>query len=325
VITMLYALLLAVIVDSTAILSVPVAPGEVLRVVTRGEGEAVVFIPGLLGSAYGYRHLTAPLVADGYRTIVIEPLGMGRSARPRRADYSLAAQANRVRAVLDSLDIASAVVVAHSLGSSIALHLAARYPNRVRGVVSIEGGIAETAMRPGLKKAMRWAPLIKLVASQDAVRPILARELRASSADDDWIADEVLNSYLADFAADVGATLDAFKGMADAPGPEGLEDRLPQIRAPVVLLLGAAPHKGAPAAEEVTALRTRVPTITVERVPDAGHFVHEERPAVVLAALVRVLASELGEAATLPGVPAAGAEADASVVTEPETAPSGPH
>ncbi len=322
---MLFTLLLTVAIDSTAILSVPVAPGEVLRVVMRGEGEPVVFIPGLLGSAYGYRHLTAPLVADGYRAIVIEPLGMGRSARPRRADYSLAAQADRVRAVMDSLDIGPAVVVAHSLGSSIALHLAARYPERVRGIVSIEGGIAETAMRPGLKKAMRWAPLIKLVASQDAVRPILARELRASSADDDWIADEVLNRYMADFAGDVGATLDAFSGMADAPGPEGLADRLPQISAPIVLLLGDAPHKGAPAEEEVSALRTRVPTISVERVPNAGHFVHEERPAVVLAALERVLAAAFGETATAPGVPAAAAGAGRSAVTEPETVPGGPH
>ncbi len=322
---MLFTLLLTVAIDSTAILSVPVAPGEVLRVVMRGEGEPVVFIPGLLGSAYGYRHLTAPLVADGYRAIVIEPLGMGRSARPRRADYSLAAQADRVRAVMDSLDIGPAVVVAHSLGSSIALHLAARHPERVRGIVSIEGGIAETAMRPGLKKAMRWAPLIKLVASQDAVRPILARELRASSADDDWIADEVMNRYMADFAGDVGATLDAFSGMADAPGPEGLEDRLPQISAPIVLLLGDAPHKGAPAEEEVSALRTRVPTISVERVPNAGHFVHEERPAVVLAALERVLAAAFGETATAPGVPAAAAGAGRSAVTEPETVPGGPH
>jgi pimeloyl-ACP methyl ester carboxylesterase len=170
---MLLKLLLALLLDGAAVLSVVVAPNETLRVVTDGEGEPVVFIPGLLGSAYGYRHLTSSLAADGYRTVVIEPLGMGGSDRPRHADYSLAAQAERVRTVLDSLGIRSAVVVAHSLGSSIALHLAARYPDRVRALVSIEGGVAETAMRPGLKKAMRWAPLIKLVASQDAVRPIL--------------------------------------------------------------------------------------------------------------------------------------------------------
>jgi pimeloyl-ACP methyl ester carboxylesterase len=291
---MLLKLLLALLLDGAAVLSVVVAPNETLRVVTDGEGEPVVFIPGLLGSAYGYRHLTSSLAADGYRTVVIEPLGMGGSDRPRHADYSLAAQAERVRTVLDSLGIRSAVVVAHSLGSSIALHLAARYPDRVRALVSIEGGVAETAMRPGLKKAMRWAPLIKLVASQDAVRPILARELRASSGDREWIAADVLAHYMADFATDVGATLDAFSGMADAEGPEGLADRLADVRVPVVLMLGTAPHRGAPADEEVTMLASRIPTITVEHVDGAGHFVHEEQPDAVLASIARVLAVQFG-------------------------------
>jgi haloalkane dehalogenase len=291
---MLLKLLLALLLDGASVLSVVVAPNETLRGVVDGEGEPVVFIPGLLGSAYGYRHLTSSLAADGYRTVVIEPLGMGGSDRPRRADYSLAAQAERVRAVLDSLGIRSAVVVAHSLGSSIALHLAARHPERVRALVSIEGGVAETAMRPGLQKAMRWAPLIKIVASEDAVRPILARELRASSADGAWIADEVLAHYMADFAADVGATLDAFSGMADAQGPEGLAERLAEVRAPVVLMLGTAPHKGAPAQEEVALLASHIPTIAVEQVEGAGHFVHEEQPDAVLAAIARVLAVEFG-------------------------------
>lgn len=295
---MLLHLLVALAVDTATVLTVPVAPQETLRVVIQGEGEPVVFIPGLLGSAFGYRRVTAPLVANGYRAVVIEPLGMGGSDRPRHADYSLAAQADRVRAVLDSLGIPSAVVVAHSLGSSIALHLAARHPDRVRALVSIEGGVAETAMRPGLKQAMRWAPLIKLVASEDAVRPILARELRASSGDDAWLDDEVLAGYMRDFAADVGATLDAFRGMADAAEPEGLGDRLPEVRAPMLLLLGDAPHRGAPAEEEVAALGARVPAITIERVPGAGHFVHEEQPKAVLDALTRVLASEVASRAT---------------------------
>jgi pimeloyl-ACP methyl ester carboxylesterase len=292
---MLLSLLLAVVVDTTTVAFIPVGPQETLRVVLQGEGAPVVFIPGLLGSAYGFRHLTTPLSGRGYRTIVVEPLGMGGSDRPRHADYSLTAQAERVRAVLDSLGIASAVFVAHSLGSSIVLHLAARYPDRVRALVSIEGGLAETPMGPQVKRAMRWAPLLKLIASQDVVRPLLARELRASSGNGDWLDDDVLGTYMQDFAADVGATMDALRGMADATEPEGLGDRLADVRAPVLLLLGDAPHRGAPTEEEVADLVARVPAITIEHVPNAGHFLHEEKPERVLAALTRVLASETAQ------------------------------
>lgn len=286
----MFSLLFVLAVDTAEVTFIAVAPQETLRVVIQGEGEPVVFIPSLLGSAYGCRHLTAPRVARGYRTVVVEPLGHGGSDRPRDADYSLAAQAERVRAALDTLGITSAVIVAHSIGSSIALHLAARYPERVQALVSIEGGIAEFAMCPQLKRAMRWAPLIKLVASQDVVRPLLRSELRASSGDGDWLDDEVLASYMQDFAADVGATVDAFRGMSDAAGPEGLAGLLPRVRAPVVLLLGDAPHRGAPPNDEVSTLSARLPAITIERVPGAGHFLHEERPEVILAAITRVLA-----------------------------------
>ena len=289
---MLLILLCAALVDTTTVVFIPVAPQETVRVVLQGEGEPVVFIPGLLGSAFGFRHVTTPLVDRGYRTIVVEPLGMGGSDRPRHADYSLAAQADRVRAVLDSLHIAAAVVVAHSLGSSIALHLAVRHPDRVRAILSIEGGLAETPMGPQVKRAMRWAPLIKLVASRSAVRPLLARELRASSGDAGWLDEEVLSGYMADFAADVGATMDAFCGMADATGPESLGDRLRDVHAPFLLLLGTAPHRGAPTDEEVASLAASVPAITIERVPGAGHFLHEEQPEVVLAAVARLLAAD---------------------------------
>jgi pimeloyl-ACP methyl ester carboxylesterase len=289
---MLLILLCAALVDTTTVVFIPVAPQETVRVVLQGEGEPVVFIPGLLGSAFGFRHVTTPRVDRGYRTIVVEPLGMGGSDRPRHADYSLAAQADRVRAVLDSLHIAAAVVVAHSLGSSIALHLAVRHPDRVRAILSIEGGLAETPMGPQVKRAMRWAPLIKLVASRSAVRPLLARELRASSGDAGWLDEEVLSGYMADFAADVGATMDAFRGMADATGPEGLGDRLRDVHAPFLLLLGTAPHRGAPTDEEIASLAASVPAITIERVPGAGHFLHEEQPEVVLAAVARLLAAD---------------------------------
>jgi len=44
----------------------PVAPTESLLVTTAGAGETVVLVPGLFGSAFGYRHLLKLLPAAGY-------------------------------------------------------------------------------------------------------------------------------------------------------------------------------------------------------------------------------------------------------------------
>src|SRR5262245_45182129 len=73
-------------------LRVPLVPAETLHVQVSGEGTPAVLIPGLFGSGYTFRKVVPLLNERGYRTIVIEPLGVGASSRPARADYSLTAQ-----------------------------------------------------------------------------------------------------------------------------------------------------------------------------------------------------------------------------------------
>ena len=105
--------------DTAVVRDIPVSQGEVLRTTSFGSGRPVVLIPGLFGAAFGYRKIVGPLVEQGYRAIVIEPLGFGWSSHPRRANYSLSAQTARVAAVLDSLEIRKALIVAHSTGGPL--------------------------------------------------------------------------------------------------------------------------------------------------------------------------------------------------------------
>src|SRR3989454_1810198 len=149
---LLAVLLLAVLLladSSTTVetFKVALARGESLSVETAGTGDPVVLIPGLFGSAFGFRNLVPLLTQAGYRAIVIEPLGIGSSARPEKANYSLTAQADRIAAVLDSLGVRGALLIAHSIGGSEAFRLAYRRPDLVKGLLSIEGGPTEAAVR----------------------------------------------------------------------------------------------------------------------------------------------------------------------------------
>ena len=83
--------------DEPKALRIPVAAAETLAVTISGadSGSPLVLIPGLFGSHFGFRKVVPLLSAAGYRTIVIEPLGIGASSRPQRADYSLMAQAQK--------------------------------------------------------------------------------------------------------------------------------------------------------------------------------------------------------------------------------------
>jgi pimeloyl-ACP methyl ester carboxylesterase len=283
----LVAVLLA---DSTHTVDVPLSPAESLHVEMQGAGNPVVLIPGLFGSAFGFRTLVPLLTARGYRTIIIEPLGIGGSTRPPQADYSLTAQANRVAAVLDTLHVRRALIVGHSVGGSEALRLAYLRPDLVGALVSLEGGPAETAVTPAFKRAMRFAPWIKLLGGVRLIRWKIRNMLVASSGDATWVTDDVVRGYTAAAAQNLDATLKAFLAMAAARERQKLQPHLSEIRCPVHLVVGGARHAGDVGADEVGLLERTLPHFTLDSIPGAGHFLYEERPDAVLAVMLQAAA-----------------------------------
>lgn len=281
-------LLAVALLGTMQAMRLPIAEAETLQVTITGSGTPVVLLPGLFGSAFAFRRVVPALVDSGYRTIVIEPLGMGTSARPARADYSLTAQADRVAAALDSLRVAGAIVVAHSTSASIALRLALRRPGLVRGIVSLDGGPAEAAAMPGFRRILRFAPLLKLFVSRARMERMFHDDFVKSSGDTSWVTREVVRGYSDGATANPGATLDAFRGMAASREPQALAGNLGRIQVPVRLLLGAAAGHGGIADAEVAELEAGLPDFAADTVAAVGHYIQEERPTAVIAAIRRL-------------------------------------
>jgi pimeloyl-ACP methyl ester carboxylesterase len=270
---------------------IPLTAAESVAVVTAGTGQPVVLIPGLFGSAYVFRKLVPLLAESGYHALVIEPLGIGRSTRPRRADYSLTAQADRVAAALDTLGLRNVVVMGHAVSTSIALRLALRRPDLVSGVIALDGGVAEAAATPGFRRAMVLAPLIRLFGGKGLIRKKIHRYMVSASADTGWVTPAVVDGYTADAARDLGATLDAFQGMADAREPQAIAPALGAIRRPVRLAVGGVPHAGAIPTDEIDRMREGLPMFGVDSLPNVGHFAFEEDPAAVVDIVRRLAAA----------------------------------
>ncbi|MDH4131646.1 MAG: alpha/beta hydrolase [Gemmatimonadota bacterium] len=263
---------------ATANLRVRIAPAETLAVSVTGEGPVIVLLSGPIGSAYTWRHVIPVLAAAGYQVVTIDPLGMGRSGRPRGVNYTLEAQAERVRATLDTLHVDLAVIAAHGVSGSIAMRLALGHPSRVAALVSVEGGPAERAGSPGIKRALAFAPLLKLFGGRKLIRGKIRNGLRESSGDPSWVSEEVVNRYAEGPSTDVGATLSTLGAMADAREPQALGPRLGSLQPPLAFLFGGAPHAGGPREEEMVMLREAVPGAAFVRVEAAGHYLQEERP-----------------------------------------------
>ena len=94
--------------------------------------------------------------------------------------------------------------------------------------------------------------------------------------------------YTADAAADLDGTLRTYLAMAEAREPDRLREHLRDVHCPVRLLLGSAPHTNGPPAAEIALLQSTLAEFSVESVPGAGHFIQEERPTAVIAAVQRV-------------------------------------
>ena len=275
--------------DSAVVRDVEVAPGETLRTTSVGSGDPLVLIPGVFGAAFGFRSIVAPLVAKGYRCIIVEPLGYGWSSHPKEADYSFAAQTQRLGEVLDSLGITRALFLAQSSGASIALRLAIARPGLVLGVLSIDGGPAESASTPGMRKAFRFGGLAaKLAMNEPKLRHDVRREIVRNSGDTTWVTDAVIRAYTAGQTADLSGSIDAFRQMAKSKEQDSLADRLHQIKGPVHLLVGTVRHPAEIPHDQRELLRETVNDFRADSVLGSGQYIHEEQPEVVVAAVTRL-------------------------------------
>ncbi len=98
-----------------------------------GSGVPVILLHGGLGHSGNWGYQVPALVESGYRVVVIDSRGHGRSTRDTQP-YSYELMASDVLAVMDTLKLEKAEFVGWSDGACIAMILASQVPTRVTGV-----------------------------------------------------------------------------------------------------------------------------------------------------------------------------------------------
>jgi uncharacterized protein (TIGR04551 family) len=116
-----------------------------------GTGPAVVLIHGYGASLDSWAGVVPELAAH-HRVIAVDLKGFGWSSRPE-GDYSPAAQAQLVWAVLDKLGVKDVAIVGHSWGTSVALSMAVAHPDRTRKVALYDAYVYDEQV----PSFFRWA------------------------------------------------------------------------------------------------------------------------------------------------------------------------
>jgi haloalkane dehalogenase len=127
------------------------------------DGRPVVLVHGNPTWGYLYRNFIPPLVEAGHRAIVPDHLGFGRSDKPNDTElYRVPRHAERLDALLESLDLRGATVVPQDWGGPIGLYWATRHPERVDGLFILNTyahGWKPEALPPGKDKVPLPLPL----------------------------------------------------------------------------------------------------------------------------------------------------------------------
>jgi len=105
-----------------------------------GEGRPVVFLHGSPTWSYLWRKVIPAVRDAGYRCIVPDQVGYGRSDKPTDLGwYSYDRYVETNADLLERLDLRDVTLVLHDWGSPVGMRLAAEQPERVRRLVVMNG------------------------------------------------------------------------------------------------------------------------------------------------------------------------------------------
>jgi len=122
---------------------------------TYGVGAPVILLHGGLGHSGNWGYQVPALVEHGYRAILIDSRGHGRSTRDDQP-YSYELMASDVLAVMDTLHIEQAALVGWSDGACTGMVLASQAPERVAGVFFFACN-----MDPSGTKEFEFTPMVE--------------------------------------------------------------------------------------------------------------------------------------------------------------------
>jgi pimeloyl-ACP methyl ester carboxylesterase len=257
-----------------------------------GSGTPVVLLHGWPGDRTDWRRVVPLLSADA---IVPDLRGFGGSDKhfaPRAEAYSRDAQARSVLALLDELELASAVFAGYDVGSRIAQAIAAAAPERVRALVVAPPlpGIGERILSPDAVRefwyqALHQLPLVEQLVDGDAaaVRAYLSHFWTH------WSGPGFVPELdgLVDAYAEPGAFTASIAWYRAGSGSvaQSLAERPPEQRLPVPVTVLWPEHDPLFPRAWSDRLDAFFSDVTLREVDGAGHFVPLEAPEAFAAAL----------------------------------------
>lgn len=226
-----------------------------------------------------------------HHVIALDRPGMGYSQRPKRNGHAMAYQARCAARVLEQAGEGPAIIVAHSLGSAVALRLALDHPHLVRGLV-----LVAPACNPYPHKPAWWARLSATPLLGDLfcnlIVPFAGPPMSGAAVGNNFWPAPVPVNYQQDAAVPLIFRPRAFRASAldvCASNSEfaAQQPRYAELFTPTVIIT-AEKDKVVSPKRHARALAAELPAAELVIAPEAGHMPHRLRTDLVIAAIRRV-------------------------------------
>lgn len=237
----------------------------------------LLLVHGFMGSGASWAEFVPALAANA-EILAVDLPGHGLTpAPPDPARASVEETADDLAAILDRLELGPAAIIGYSLGARVALRLAVEHPAAVSRLVlespspGFDGEAERRARREAdeaLAAALDTGGLAAFVESWEG-QPVFASQASLPPDRRELIRRERL-------ANDPAGLATSLRGAGQGT-MEPLAGRLDAVAAPTLVIAGALDPIGRRRAELVAG---RIPRARIAVVPDAGHRIHLERPAV---------------------------------------------
>ncbi|MES2644176.1 MAG: alpha/beta hydrolase [Myxococcota bacterium] len=265
-------------------------------------GEVVLLLHGKNFSGGYWADTIAALTARGYRVVVPDQIGFGKSSKPAHFQYSFQTLADLTRSLLDARGVGRVHVVGHSMGGMLATRFALMYPERTTSLALVNPiGLEDW------KRVVPWRPVEWWYAQELASTPASVQAYMTES----YFAGKWKDAYAPLLDIQVGWIRGPDRARVawnaaltyDMIVTQPVLYEFDQVRAPTLLLVGARDRTAlgkALAPPEVRATLGDYPTLAraaAAAIPDArlvllddvGHVPQFEAPAQYLDALTTFL------------------------------------
>ncbi|MDB4931509.1 MAG: Beta-ketoadipate enol-lactone hydrolase [Myxococcaceae bacterium] len=269
-----------------------------------GAGPAVILCDGIACEGFIWRYLQ-PALAPAHRVLHFNYRGHGRSGPPLDpARVGVADHARDLHRVLDHAGVDRAVVVAHSMGTQVALEAWRQRPAAVAGLVLVCGSyglitrtfhgsdLLAVALPKAIELQQRYPGLMRALWSRGPVGLSMWVARALGEVDSLRLRSEDLAPY---FEHVVRLEPGMFLRMLAAAGAHTAEDLLPEITAPALIVAGE--RDTFTPVRYAEQLARQIHGATFLRLDGASHTAPLEQPERLQAAVLAFLDRVYGDGA----------------------------